>query len=170
VSAQGLIPARRIERSILIIRGQRVMLDTDLADLYGVTTKRLNEQVKRNRRRFPADFMFRLTRAEKDEVVAFCDHLRKLKFSPVLPYAFTEHGALMLAGVLKSEIAIAMSIEIVRAFVRLRGLIASHRDLSRRLGKLESNYDARFKEVFDVIRQLMEPAPRPARPRIGFGA
>lgn len=168
--AQGLIPARRIDRTILVIRGGRVMLDADLADLYGVTTKRLNEQVKRNRDRFPADFMFRLTRAEKDEVVAFCDHLRKLKFSPTLPYAFTEHGALMLAGVLKSEIAIAMSIEVVRAFVRLREMIASHRDLSRRLVKLEAKYDARFKEVFDAIRRLREPAPHPPRPGIGFGA
>lgn len=170
MSGKGLIPARPIERTILIIRGERVMLDADLAYLYGVPTKRLNEQVKRNQERFPADFTFRLTPEEKAEVVAICDHLRKLKFSPNLPYAFTEHGALMLASVLKSATAIAMSIEVVRVFIRLRAMIASNRDLAKRLDALEAKYDSQFKDVFDAIRKLMEPPPERPRPRIGFGA
>src|SRR6478609_6546451 len=99
----SLVPVERIERAILFIRGEKVMLDSDLAEIYGVSTKRLNEQVKRNAKRFPSDFMFQLTETEKTEVVANCDHLAKLKFSPHLPYAFTEHGALMLANVLNSE-------------------------------------------------------------------
>jgi hypothetical protein len=113
----SLIPVERIERSIFLIRGQRVMLDADLAELYDVTTKRLNEQVKRNRGRFPADFMFQLTAKEKTEVVANCDHLSKLKFSPVLPNAFTEHGAIMVASVLNTPRAIQTSVLVVRAFV-----------------------------------------------------
>lgn len=109
-----------IERRILLIRGQKAMLDTDLAALYGVPTKVLNQAVKRNRHRFPADFMFRLTEDEKAEVVTICDHLQKLKFSPVLPYAFTEHGAIMLASVLNSKKAVRISVYVVRAFVKLR--------------------------------------------------
>ena len=101
-----VIPVEMIERKILLIRGEKVMLDADLAALYGVTTKRLNEQVKRNRERFPNDFMFQLTEEEKAEVVANCDHLKRLKFSPTLPYAFTEHGAIMLASVLNSPLAV----------------------------------------------------------------
>lgn len=103
VTSSLSIPAERVERRILLIRGQRVMLDADLAELYGVPTKVLNQAVKRNSDRFPPDFMFRLTRREKDHVVTNCDHLRKLKFSPALPCAFTEHGALMLASVLNSR-------------------------------------------------------------------
>jgi hypothetical protein len=113
----SLIPVERIERSIFLIRGQKVMLDADLAELYGVTTKRLNEQVKRNRGRFPADFMFQFAAKEKIEVVANCDHLSKLKFSPVLPNAFTEHGAIMVASVLNTPRAIQTSVLVVRAFV-----------------------------------------------------
>jgi hypothetical protein len=109
---KSIIPAARIERSILVIRGEKVMLDADLAVLYGVTTKRLNEQVKRNRDRFPKDFIFQLTKREKREVVANCDHLKRLKFSPGLPYAFTEHGAIMLATVLNSPIAVKASIQV----------------------------------------------------------
>ena len=102
----SIIPVERIERAILLIRGQKVMLDADLATLYCVTTKRLNEQVKRNRDRFPDDFMFQLTEEEKEKVVANCDHLKKLKFSPSLPYAFTEHGVVMLASILNSIVAV----------------------------------------------------------------
>jgi hypothetical protein len=159
----------RVERSILLIRGQKVMLDADLAALYGVTTKRLNEQVKRNRDRFPSDFMFRLTAAERDEVVANCDHLRKLKFSSVLPSAFTEHGALMLASVLNSQRAVEMSVFVVRAFVKLREMLSSHRDLARRLDDMEKKYDAQFRIVFDAIRELMKMPERPRR-KIGFGS
>jgi hypothetical protein len=164
---KSVMPARPLEDRILIIRGHRVMLDADLADLYGVTTKRLNEQVKRNRERFPAEFMLRLTIREKAEVVANCDHLKKLKFSPTLPYAFTEHGALMLANVLSSEVAVRASVQVVKAFVRLREALGAHKDLARRLAELEKKYDSQFKVVFDAIRQLMEPA-KPKPRRIGF--
>lgn len=167
--SQSLLPVERVAELILLLRGQRVMLDADLARVYAVSTKRLNEQVKRNRARFPADFAFRLTAKEKAEVVANCDHLRGLKFSPVRPYAFTEHGALMLASVLNSPIAVAASIQIVRAFVRLRGLALTHKDLAQRLDALERKYDAQFKVVFDAIRQLMAPPP-PSTKRIGFRA
>ncbi|MBI4489468.1 MAG: ORF6N domain-containing protein [Deltaproteobacteria bacterium] len=111
--------------------------------------------------------MFQLTREEKAEVVTNCDHLQRLKFSPTLPYAFTEHGAVMLANVLNSQVAVHVSIEIVRAFIRLREAVASHKDLARRLDQLEKKYDAQFKVVFDAIRQLMSP-PEPRKRKIGF--
>jgi len=163
------MPVEMIERKILLIRGEKVMLDADLASLYGVTTKRLNEQVKRNRDRFPDDFMFQLTEAEKAEVVANCDHLKNLKFSPVLPYAFTEHGAIMLASVLNSPIAVQSSVLVVRAFVKLREMLTTHKDLARRLNEIEKKYDAQFKIVFDAIRQLMTPSVQKKKP-IGFRA
>jgi phage regulator Rha-like protein len=167
---QSLVPAERIERAILLIRGQKVMLDTDLAHLYGVTTKALNQAVKRNQDRFPADFMFRLTKQEKEEVVTNCDHLQKLKFSPVLPYAFTEHGAIMLASVLNSRRAIEVSVFVVRAFVRLRGVLATHKELAQKLAELErkiQGHDEHIRSLFEAIRQLMAPPERPRKP-IGF--
>jgi len=151
-----LLLPRHVENRILFIRGCRVMLDADLAEVYGATTKRLNEQVKRNRARFPPRYMFQLTSREKSEVVANCDHLAKLKFSPVLPFAFTEHGAIMLASVLNSKTAIKASIAVVDAFVRLRELLSTHKDLARELKELEKKYDAQFRVVFDAIRELME--------------
>ncbi len=163
----SIVPVERIERAILFIRGHKVMLDADLAKLYGVSTKRLNEQVKRNRDRFPADFMFRLTAVEKAGVVAICDHLHKLKFSPTLPYAFTEHGAVMLASVLNSPTAVLASIQVVRVFVRLREILSTHKALARKLDALEKKYDSQFKVVFDAIRQLMT-SPDPRRRPIGF--
>ena len=117
--ATEVIPVSRIQQKIFLIRGQKVMLDMDLADLYGVSTKRLNEQVKRNRRRFPKDFMFRLTVGEKAEVVAICDHPVKLKFSPNEPFAFTEHGAIMAANILNSKRAIEMGLLVVRAILEV---------------------------------------------------
>lgn len=123
--SKALIPVERIHKTILLVRSEKVILDIDLASLYGVSTKRLNEQVKRNGRRFPDDFMFQLTADEKAEVVANCDHLRRLKFSPTLPYAFTEHGTIMAANVLNSERAVHASVEVVRAFVGLRLMLAS---------------------------------------------
>ncbi|MBI4654333.1 MAG: ORF6N domain-containing protein [Nitrospirae bacterium] len=164
----SLVPVEFIERKILLIRGHKIMLDADLANIYGVTTKRLNEQVKRNLERFPEDFMFQLSEKEKAEVVANCDHLKKLKFSPTLPYAFTEHGAIMLATVLNSPIAVRASIQIVRAFVRLREMIATNKELAKRLDELEKKYDSQFKVVFDAIRQLMTP-PETKKGKIGFG-
>ena len=164
---ESIVPMERIERSILLIRGEKVMLDTDLAELYSVPTKVLNQAVKRNKERFPVDFMFQLTKEEKDEVVTVCDHLKKLKFSPNLPYAFTEHGAIMLATILNSPVAVHASIHVVRAFVRLRQMLASNVELARKLETLEKKYDAQFKIVFDAIRQLMAP-PKPNHRRIGF--
>ena len=143
------------------------MLDSDLAVIYGVPTKVLNQAVKRNENRFPSDFMFQLTEAEKSEVVTSCDHLARLKFSPHLPYAFTEHGALMLANVLNSERAAQTSVQVVRAFVRLRQMLASNAELARKLETLEKKYDRQFKVVFDAIRRLMSP-PETKRREIGF--
>ncbi len=160
-----------IEQHIYLIRGHKVMLDSDLARLYGVTTKRLNEQVKRNRQRFPRRYMFRLSETEKKKVVANCDYLHKLKFSPVRPYAFTEHGAIMLASVLNSSRAIRASVAVVDAFIRLREILATHKDLAQRLVELEKKYDAQFKVVFDAIRELMEKPEEvlPSQPEVkGF--
>ena len=175
----ALLP--RIESRIVVVRTLRVMVDADLAALYGVTTKRLNEQVKRNADRFPGDFMFQLNAAEKAEVVANCDHLAKLKFSKVLPYAFTEHGAIQAANVLASPQAVEMGIFVVRAFVRMREFSAVHADLAKRLDELEQkteglalshdtfsrNTRAQLKQVFDAVRELMTPPDPPRRP-IGF--
>ena len=169
---KALIPVEVIEQRILLIRGQRVMLDADLAGLYGTTTKRLNEQVKRNRGRFPEDFMFQLTKKEKAEVVAICDHLAKLKFSPVLPNAFTEHGAIMVASVLNTKRAIQVSVFVVRAFVKLREMLSTHKELAHKLAALErklQNHDESIRSLVVAIRQLMRP-PEPETPkkRIGF--
>jgi hypothetical protein len=164
---KALMPIEMIEKRILLIRGHKVMIDSDLAGLYGVTTKRLNEQVKRNRERFPEEFMFQLTGKEKAEVVANCDHLKRLKFSPSLPNAFTEHGAIMLATVLNSPLAVQTSIQIVKTFVKLRQMLTDNAALARKLIDLEKKYDRQFRAVFDAIRQLMTPPVTP-RPRIGF--
>lgn len=146
------------------------MIDADLAELYGVSTKRLNEQVKRNKERFPDDFMFRLTKREKQEVVANCDHLSKLKFSPVLPLAFTEHGAVMLASVLNSPKAIEMSLFVVRAFIKLREILSTHKELAIKLKELElkiDSHDQQIQAIFDVINQLITP-PDPPKRKMGF--
>jgi hypothetical protein len=160
-----------VVRRILLIRAQRVMLDADLADLYGVPTKRLNEQVKRNNERFPDDFMFQLLPEEKAEVVANCDHLAKLKYSSALPYAFTEHGALMLGNVLKSSRAIEVSLLVVRTFVKLRELLATHKELAVKLDQLERKvigHDQALAGLIDAIRGLMI-TPEPGKKRsIGF--
>ena len=168
----ALIPIDQVEGRILIIRGQKVMLDEDLAELYGVTTARLNQQVNRNRHRFPADFMFELTPTEKAEVVAKCNILRKLKYSRVMPKAFSEHGAVMLASVLNSPTAVQASIQVVRAFVRLRTLLAAQKELAGKLIELEATvgtHSQQIRGLFDAIRELMNP-PTPAeeKRRIGY--
>jgi hypothetical protein len=167
-----LVLSERIERSILLIRGHKVMLDSDLAGLYGVTTKRLNEQVKRNLSRFPEDFMFQLTESETDLLRSQIATSKKGRGGRrYQPYAFTEQGVAMLSSVLNSDRAIKVNIEIMRAFVRLRQILASNKDLSKRLDETEKKYDAQFKVVFEAIRQLMaspEPEPEPPRKRIGF--
>jgi phage regulator Rha-like protein len=164
---KSLVPIERIERTILFIRGQKVMLDADLADLYGVSTKVLNQAVKRNKERFPNEFMFQLTQHEKEEVVTNCDHLKKLRFSHVLPFAFTEHGAVMLATVLNSAIAVQTSIQVVKAFIKLRVILATHKDLARKIEDMERKYDVQFRVVFDAIRELMRQ-PEPGKKKIGF--
>lgn len=166
------MPIEAIAQRILVIRGQKVMLDADLAELYGVPTKVLNQAVQRNRDRFPEDFMFRLTEEEKREVVTNCDHLQKLKFSPALPHAFTEHGAFMLGNVLRSERAIRVSLHIVRTFVRLREALASHKELAAKLEELErkvGSHDQAIASLMTAIRQLMQK-PEPASRPIGFTA
>ena len=166
---KSLIPTEKIDRAILIIRGHKVMLDSDLAAIYGVKTGRLNEQVKRNKDRFPNDFMFQLTNHEKQEVIANCDHLENLKFSRTNPYAFTEHGTIMLANVLSTPTAIETSVLIVRAFVKLRELLSTHKELERKILELESKYDQQFKLIFEVIRELMQQEqPDKDRPMIGY--
>ena len=170
----ALLPTSRatIARRILVIRGKRIMIDADLAELYGVQTKALNQAVKRNVDRFPADFMFQLSAVEKQEVVTNCDHLRKLKYSPVLPLVFTEHGALMLGNVLKSSRAVEVSLLVVRAFVQLRELLVTHKDLAAKLDELErkvSGHDQALAGLIEAIRQLMR-APEPLGRPIGFTA
>ena len=171
--ASKRVPVRvaDIQRRILMIRGEKVVLDADLAEFYDVTTKRLNEQVKRNRGRFPEDFAFRLTEDERSEVVAKCDHLLRLKYSPTLPYAFTEHGALMAASVLSTRQAVEMSVFVVRAFVAMRQAIVQHKELAGRLALLEQrlkDHDSKIHGLLVAIRQLMTPAEVPKKRRIGF--
>ena len=167
-----------VDRVILTVRGQKVILDADLAALYGVSTKRFNEQVKRNEGRFPPDFGFQLTAAEKAEVVANCDHLARLKFSPVLPHAFTEHGAIMAATVLNSPRAVQMSVFVVRAFVKMRAALTDTRELARKLAaveaELKSRLDVHEVAIVDVLQRIMKildpppSPPEPPPPEIGF--
>jgi len=159
--------AEDISQRIHIIRGHRVILDADLAEIYGVPTKVLNQAVKRNAKRFPEDFAFKLTAGEKEELVTNCDRFARLKHSTVFPLAFMEHGAIMAASVLNSQRAVETSIYVVRAFVRMREVLAGHRGLVLRLNELEKKYDSQFRTVFDAIRALMEPPNTPRR-RIGF--
>jgi len=166
-----IVKVGRIQQRILLIRGVKVIIDADFAEVYGVLTRRLNEQVKRNRKRFPEDFMFRLTADEKAEVIANCDHLEKLKFSKALPFAFTEHGAIMAASVLNSPNAIKVSVFVVRAFVQLREIISGHRELARKITQLErklSNHDEQIMVLIEAIKQLMDPKPPPKSRRIGY--
>ena len=164
----SLAPMERIERAIILVRGEKVMLDSELAEIYGVTTKRLNEQVRRNLNRFPSDFMFQLTPEEAASLRSQIATSNKGRGGRrYLPYAFTEHGALMLANVLNSERAAQTSVMVVRAFVRLRQLLSSNAELARKLEALENKYDTQFKVVFDAIRQLMSPVAT-KRKEIGF--
>jgi len=167
-----LIALEFVAQRILILRGHKVMIDADLAELYGVDTKRLNEQVKRNVERFPSNFMFRLSAEEKIEVVANCDHLAKLKYSRTLPYAFTEHGALMLGNVLKSERAVEVSLLVVRTFVQLREMLSTNKELAAKLLELEhkvSGHDQAIIGLMNGIRELMKNPIGESRP-IGFTA
>ena len=163
---EALIPIERIEQKIYQIRSQKVMLDSDLAAIYGVSTRAFNQAVKRNMKRFPEDFMFQLTieelEAMRSQIVTASK--RNVRFPP---YAFTEHGAIMAANILNSERAVEASVQVVRAFVKLRQLLASNADLARKFEALEKKYDAQFKVVFDAIRKLMMPPDAP-KGKIGF--
>lgn len=191
MSKASLIPAERIERQILLLRGQKVLLDFQLAGLYGVETKALNQAVKRNSERFPEDFMFQLSEEEmsqimRSQIVTASTEisesaqesagslrsqnvtLKRGQHLKYAPYAFTEQGVAMLSSVLRSSRAVLVNIAIMRTFVLLRRMLSSHEDLSRKLAALENKYDAQFKSVFDAIRELMRDTPVKKRPEIGF--
>jgi hypothetical protein len=157
-------PRVRIERAILIVRGEKVILDSELAELYGVQTKALNQAVKRNPSRFPEDFMFQLSTEEKAQVVTICDHLPTLKFSPTLPYAFTEHGAIMAANVLNSDQAVEMSLHIVRTFVNLRQAATEIAELERRLQAAERRIGQHDGHLAGIVRKLRELSTKPSTP------
>jgi hypothetical protein len=146
-------------------------LDADLAAIYGVPTKRLNEQVKRNAERFPADFVFQLSLEEKEEVVANCDHLSRLKFSKTCPYAFTEHEAFMAANVLSSPEAVKMSVHVVRAFIKQRELLMAHSDVLKKLAQMDAKlmkHDEALRTIWQELQPLVAPAPLPPKKEIGF--
>jgi phage regulator Rha-like protein len=170
MSINEIAPTERIENRIFLLRGQRVILDRDLAELYGVETKNLNRQVKRNPERFPSEFMFQLTHSEKKELVTNWHRFNSLKHSTVLPFAFTEYGALMLASVLNSQRAIEASIFVVQAFVKLREILSTHKELAQKLKELEykiETHDEQITAIFEAINQLLAPPPAPKR-KIGF--
>jgi len=165
-----LIPEEVIMSKIILIRGQKVMISNDLAELYGVTTKRLNEQVKRNIKRFPPHFMFQLTEKEKDKVVANCDHLQNLKYSPYLPFVFAEHGTVMLANILNSDRAIQVSIRIVDIYIKMRKYILTNKDLLLKIERLEKRFDNQDEKivlVFNYLKRFIEVQEKP-RKRVGF--
>ncbi len=165
-----LIPMERIESKIFIIRGQKVMIDRDLAKLYEVETKYLNRQVRRNRKRFPKEFMFQLNRRERGELVTNCHRFDSLKHSSSFPFAFTEHGVAMLAGILKSKKAIDISIYIVKAFIALKKYIYTHKEFAKRLNLLEQKHkkhDVEIETIFEAIKQLIKEEEQPKK-RFGF--
>lgn len=163
----SIVPLSFIERRIFFLRGEKVMIDRHLAELYGVETRILNQAVKRNIKRFPSEFMFQLNRTERDEVITICDDLGPLKYARTMPFAFTEHGVAMLSSVLNSERAIQVSVEIIKAFVKLRRLLGRHKELEKKIEEMESRYDEQFRIVFEAIRQLLAEDEKPKR-KIGF--
>lgn len=170
--SESLVPEEYIMSKILVLRGQKVMIDRDLAELFGVETKRLNEQVKRNIKRFPQRFMFQLTTEEKDQVVANCDYLSNLKYSPHLPYVFTEHVTVMLANVLNSERAIQTSIFIVEVFIKLREIFTDTLNLKIEIERIKhkiQSQDKNIELVFSYLDELIDKQTQPKeRKRIGF--
>lgn len=171
IKKPSIISVANIASKILLIRNQRVLVDTDLAILYGVTTKRLNEQIKRNIQRFPSDFMFQLATDEKEQVVANCDHLINLKYSKTNPYAFTEHGVIMAASVLNTHGAIEASLLVVRTFIKLRQMMTTQKELRHKLIELENRldgHDETLQTLISTIRQLMEPPATKKKHPIGF--
>ncbi len=171
--SKTIIQVGTIQNRILLIRGEKVIIDADLAEFYGVSTKVLNQAVRRNKERFPEDFLFQLNKNEKSEVVTNCDHLKNLKYSPVNPLAFTEHGALMAASILNSPraVEVGLYIYIVRAFVALRRTISEHKELSAKISQLErklADHDNHIMAIVKAIRELTDPEPIPKKRRIGF--
>ena len=162
-----IIPQEIIQNKILLMRGKKVMLDKDLAELYDVETKALNQAVKRNRERFPSDLMFQLTKNETKQLVTVCDRFATLKHSTSLPHAFTDYGILMLSSVLNSPRAIRVNIEIMRTFTKLREMLASHVELREEIKDMEQKYDYNFKIVFEAIKKLLDPPMKPKK-SIGF--
>jgi len=171
IKHDSLILSESIEDRILRIRGINIMVDTDLAKLYGVTTKALNQAVKRNKERFPQDFVFQLNKKEKIELVTNCDHLSRLKYSSTLPYAFTEHGAIMAANVLKSDGAVKVSVYVVRAFIKLREMLLSNKEFSEKLKELEQKVEKHDKTIHFLVvtlGHLMQPTEIKDKRKIGF--
>ena len=162
-----------IESLILTIRGHKVLIDADLASIYDVETRTLNQAVKRNIERFPEDFLFHLNAKEKAEVITNCDHLNQLKFAKSLPFAFTEHGAIMAATVLNSKQAVSMSVFVVRAFVQMREQLAANREILKRMAEIDNTllqHDAGLRDIYRKLLPLLQPAPIPSKRRIGFGS
>ncbi|MFA6295572.1 MAG: ORF6N domain-containing protein [Candidatus Paceibacterota bacterium] len=165
-----IIPLETFAQKIFLVRGQKVMLDIDIAQLYGVSTKVLNQTVKRNKERFPTDFMFQLNKLEKEQVVINCDHLSMLKFSYQLPYAFTEHGVAMLSSVLRSKKAIEINILIIRAFIKIREILASNKEMAYKIEELECEQKVQNKHInaiYFLIQKLIEPPVKEIK-SIGF--
>jgi hypothetical protein len=160
------------ESLILTIRDSKVLIDADLAAIYGVETRALNQAVKRNSERFPKDFIFQLNADEKLKVITNCDHLERLKFAKSLPFAFTEHGALMAATVLNSPEAVAMSVYVVRAFIQMREQLAANREILKRLTEIDKTlleHDSVLRDIYRKLLPLLQPPPEPPKRRIGFG-
>lgn len=174
IQSKSLITNELIVSRILLIRNQKVMIDADIAELFGVTTTRLNEQVKRNQTRFPDNFMFELTKEEKQDVIANCDHLEKLKFSPVLPKVFTKHGIMMVDNVLTSERAIQVSIRIIEVFIKMREILADNLSIKLEIEEIKkklSNHSKNIELVFNYLDELIEKKDKDKpRRQIGFKA
>ena len=173
VGMKGLVKHRsRVEGLILFLREERVLLDADLATIYGVSTKALNQAVKRNGERFPIDFRFQLSDVEKQEVVTKCDHLARLKYAKARPYAFTEHGALMVANVLRSKEAVKMSLYVVRAFIKQRKLLTMQSDIFKKLAQMDAKllgHDEALHVIWQELQPLLAPTLVSPKRRIGFG-
>ena len=168
IQVKSNVPLEVIENKIILIRSKKVMLDSDLASLYQVKTMVLNQAVKRNIKRFPDDFMFRLTTAEKSEVITNCDRLKDIKYSSHKPYAFTEQGVAMLSSVLNSEKAIQVNIQIMRTFTKIKEMVISNKELRRKIEEMESRYDGKFVVVFKAIAKLIGEPGKENKRKIGF--
>lgn len=164
----SLMPVERVEQKIFLIRSEKVLLDSHLAELYGVETGAINRAVKRNQERFPEDFVLQLTEQEYEALRCHFGISKERGGRRYLPYAFTEQGVAMLSSVLRSPRAIMVNVAIMRTFVKLRRMIASNKELAQKLAQLEKKYDTQFKMVFDAIRELMAPPPVPPKRHIGF--